>query len=74
MNQTDISQYVTGAAQPKLSQENMRRIEISMPDVDRCEAIVALLEEELSIVEQNKRLISIFEKKIQDKLSEVWGE
>ncbi len=74
MNQMDISQYVTGAAQPKLSQENMRRIEISMPDVDRCEAIVALLEEELSIVEQNKRLISIFEKKIQDKLSEVWGE
>lgn len=74
INQMDISQYVTGAAQPKLSQENMRRIEIIMPDADQCEAIVALLEEELAIVEQNKRLISIFEKKIQDKLSEVWGE
>ena len=74
MNQMDISHYVTGAAQPKLSQENMRRIEIMMPDLDQCEAIVALLEEEVSIVEQNKRLISIFEKKIQDKLSEVWGE
>ena len=74
MNQMDISRYVTGAAQPKLSQENMRRIVISIPDSDQCEAIVALLEEEIFIVEQNKRLISIFEKKIQDKLSEVWGE
>ena len=33
-----------------------------------------LYEEEIAIVEQNKRLIEIFEKKIGDKISEVWGE
>jgi hypothetical protein len=31
------------------------------------------IEEEMSLVNANKKLIEIFEKKIKDKISEVWG-
>lgn len=74
INQTDISQYITGAAQPKLSQANLNKICIPCPNIKVQEKIVREIESEIHIVEQNKRLISIFEQKIADKISEVWGE
>ena len=74
INQMDISLYVTGAAQPKLNQENLNRIEIKVPPIEVVEKIVHELEEEIAIVEQNKRLIDIFQKKIKNKIAEVWGE
>jgi len=36
--------------------------------------IVAEIESERELVEANKKLIEIFEKKIKDKIGEVWGE
>ena len=33
-----------------------------------------LNEEEQKLVDSNKKLIEIFEKKIKDKIAEVWGE
>jgi type I restriction enzyme M protein len=35
---------------------------------------VAELEAERALVEANRKLIEVFEKKIQVKLAEVWGE
>lgn len=46
---------------PNISQETQREI-------------VASVNKEMTIVEQNKRLISIFRQKIKDKINEVWGE
>ena len=36
--------------------------------------IVNNINKEMAIVEQNKHLIKLFEQKIKDKISEVWGE
>ena len=36
--------------------------------------IIEEINDELSIIEHNKRLIEIFEKKIKDKIAEVLGE
>ena len=36
--------------------------------------IVAEIESERELVEANKRLFEIFEKKIKGKIGEVWGE
>ena len=74
LNQMNISIYVTGAAQPKLNQENLNRIEIRIPPKEELYSIVNDIEEELRIVNQNKRLIEIFQQKIKDKIAEVWGE
>ena len=45
-----------------------------MPPTDVQRDIVEKITEELAIVEQNKRLIEMFEQKINDKISDVWGE
>ena len=70
----NISIYVTGAAQPKLNQENLNRIEIRIPPKEELYSIVNDIEKELRIVNQNKDLIEIFQQKIKDKTAEVWGE
>jgi len=36
--------------------------------------ISARIEAEQKLVEANKKLIQLFEQKIKDKISEVWGE
>lgn len=74
INQMDISNYITGAAQPKLSQGNMNKIEIYLPSFEIQDQIVNQINEEIMIVNQSKRLIEIFEQKIKDKISEVWGD
>ncbi len=74
INQMDISNYITGAAQPKLNQGNMNKIEIYLPPIEIQEQIVNQINEEFVIVEQNNRLIEIFEQKVSDRISEVWGE
>ena len=74
INQVDISQYITGAAQPKLSQANLNKICIPCPNIEVQEEIVRAIESVIHIVEQNKRLIAIFEQKMADKISEIWGE
>ena len=73
MNSIDVSRYVTGAAQPKLNQQNLNRIEIPLPPLETQEQIISAIEEEQKIVDANKKLIEIFEQKIKDRIDEVWG-
>ncbi len=56
------------------NREELKDVEIPLPSLDVQKNIIDKITEEISIVEQNKRLIEIFEKKINDKISEVWGE
>lgn len=60
--------------QTNFNGDMLSKTEVSLPDIDTQKRIVAMIEEEMAIVEQNKRLIEIFEQKIADKISEVWGE
>ena len=56
------------------NREELQEVTIPVPTIEMQREIVYAIEEEMNIVEYNKRLIEIFEKKIQIKLSEVWGE
>ena len=45
LNMIDLSEYITGAAQPKLNQENLNRIRINIPSsIEEQEKIVIVLE------------------------------
>ena len=46
----------------------------TQPQFERGKQIVAETESERNLVDANKKLIEIFEKKIKDKIGEVWGE
>jgi restriction endonuclease S subunit len=68
LNRTDISEFITGQAQPKLSQANLNRIKIPLPatleeqqkivaQITEIENKIAALESELSTLPQQKEAI-----------------
>ena len=72
---SDARKYAQRAVnQASIKTSDLRQIEIPLPSLEVQAEIVDKITEEMNIVKQNKHLISLFGKKIQNKLSEVWGE
>ncbi|MBS1751434.1 MAG: N-6 DNA methylase [Bacteroidetes bacterium] len=67
-----ISLMSSGGAQQFIGLTTLRKFPIPVPDVMEQTEIVQAIEEEMKLVNANKRLIEIFEQKIKDKISEVW--
>lgn len=78
LNSSLFAKYIEatkrGGTQNFISLKDIRSFNIPCPAVEIQERIIKEIEEEISIVEQNKRLIDIFKQKMADKISEVWGE
>ena len=78
LNSSLFAKYIEatkrGGTQNFISLKDIRSFNIPCPAVEIQEKIIREIEEEKTIVEQNKRLMDIFLKKIADKISEVWGE
>ena len=61
INNTDISPYVTGAAQPKLSQGSLKRIALKLPPVPIQRRIASVLGAYDDLIEVNRRRIAVLE-------------
>jgi len=57
-----------------ISQDSIKSLIVPLPPLEIQRQIVAEIEAERAMVETNRKLVEIFEKKIQAKLAEVWGE
>ena len=68
-----ISLMSSGGAQQFIGLTTLRKFPIPVPDVIEQTEIVKAIEEEIQLVNANKRLIEIFEQKIKTKIGEVWG-
>ncbi|NLV49960.1 MAG: N-6 DNA methylase, partial [Clostridiales bacterium] len=64
----------TGARMPRTDMNAFKNFPIPLPTAELQQKIMMQINEEIAIVEQNKRLIEIFDQKIKDKISEVWGD
>lgn len=53
---------------------DIKTIKIPLPSLEIQEEIVEVLNKERALVETSKEIIKAFEQKVQDKISEVWGE
>lgn len=62
-----------GATVKGVTRDYVKEIKIPLPELSEQLEIVKVIEEELQLVNTNKRLIEIFEQKIKDKIGEVWG-
>ena len=71
---THLDKYIFGAAYKALTIVKLKRLEIPLPSLQTQQKIVAEIESERKLVEANKKLIEIFEKKVKDKIGEIWGE
>ncbi|MFN8268267.1 MAG: N-6 DNA methylase [Chitinophagales bacterium] len=78
LKSTTAQEYInlmsSGGAQQFIGLTTLRKFPIPVPDKTEQIEIVKRIEEEQQLVNANKRLIEIFEQKIKDKISEVWGE
>jgi len=72
--QLKFKEISSGSAQPQLPIRNLVFLKIPFPPLETQQKIVVEIEAERELVEANKKLIEIFEKKIKDKINEVWGE
>ena len=72
--QNKFKKMSTGSAQPQLPIRNLKFIKIPVPNLEKQQYIVKKIESEQKAINSNKELITIFEKKIKDKIAEVWGE
>lgn len=61
LNNANIKPFVTGAAQPKLSQANLRQIEIPLPPLPVQQGIARILSAYDDLIETNKRRVRILE-------------
>lgn len=61
LNNADIKPFVTGAAQPKLSQANLRLIEIPLPPLPTQRRIAGILSAYDELIENSQRRIKILE-------------
>ncbi len=55
-----------------ISQDNLKILKVPIPSIKEQQTIVKAIEEEMQLVNANKRLIEIFEQKIKSKINEIW--
>ena len=56
-----IGAYITGAAQPKLSQANLRQIRLGVPSLSVQNVIAAFLDDLDDLIENNRRRVEVLE-------------
>jgi len=64
----------TGVAIKRIVLKTLKTIQIPIPPKEIQNQIVSRIEEEQNLVNANKRLITIFEQKIKERIARVWGE
>ena len=72
--QDDMERIKVGVAQSNLSLKQVSEIKVPKVTIDKQRQIVAQIEKEQELVNANKQLIELFEKKIKDRIAKVWGE
>jgi len=72
--QNQYKRLATGGVVKNLNSSLVSSVKIPCPPLSVQQEIVDQIEAEQKIVNANKKLIEMFEQKIKDKISEVWGE
>jgi type I restriction enzyme M protein len=62
-----------GATVKGVTRDYVKDIKVPLPSLEEQQIIVKAIEEEMQLVNANKRLVEIFEQKIKTKIGEVWG-
>ena len=70
----DLTTISNSAGIALINNGDISNVLIPLPSLETQKKIVEKIEEEQKIIEANKKLIDLFEQKIKDKISELWGE
>lgn len=70
----EVLRGIKGAQLPRVGYEFFASILIPLPSLDIQKQFVNKIEKEQAIVKSTKELIQMFEQKIKDEISKVWGK
>ena len=65
---------VVGGGQPQFNANTLKRVVVPIPPLEQQKQIIQEVVSEQKVVEGNLALIETYTKKIQDRISKVWGE
>ena len=65
---------VTGAGQPQFNANTIRLVQLPIPPIAEQKHIVSQIESERILIDPSKKIVSMFESKIQERINKVWGE
>jgi type I restriction enzyme M protein len=68
-----LKSIATGGTFGEISKSNFEKIKISVPSIEIQNDIVKNFKEDISIIEQNQRLLEKLEKKNQNRISKIWS-
>ena len=74
LNSIDLTQYITGTAQPKLNQQMLNTIPIPIPDETDIQRIVSTLNTLRGIIRLRERQLQVFDEFIKARFVEMFGE
>lgn len=74
INSMDLSGYITGSAQPKLSQSNLNAVTLQLPSIDEQKKIVAILGALDDKIELNNKINENLQQQMQAIYKEWFGE
>ena len=68
-----IKDFYARARMPKINKKQLYSLKMPLPSLSDQQQIVSQIEAEQKIVNENKKLIEIFQNKISDKIADLWG-
>ena len=68
----EMEAMASGATFKEISKSNFINLEINIPPIDIQKAIIDGIYAENKLIESSKELVKIFEKKISDKINDIW--
>lgn len=74
LNYIDLSKTITGTAQPQITRTNLKNIKINIPDLTVQKKIILKLDKINEAIENRKQTIKDFEKIIDSKFYEMFGD
>lgn len=73
LTQLNLNRFAKVGGQPSISQKTVTELSVALPSLETQRQIVAQIEKEQELVNANKTLSEIFERKIRDRIAKVWG-
>jgi type I restriction enzyme M protein len=66
--------YLRGAQLPRIGFDDFSKVQIPFPPLETQNEISEKIRDEEAIINKFAELIMLYEKKIQDRITKVWGE
>jgi type I restriction enzyme M protein len=68
-----LNQYAKVGGQPSISQQDILNLDIHIPSIDKQREIADELKSLQKLINDNKKILSIYENKIRDKINFIWS-